>query len=74
MQTQKSPKKPLHNYAKFSALAFQTGIIMFGFAYGGIVLDDYLDMSKPLFTLALSLVGIALALYLLFKDLLKPKQ
>jgi F0F1-type ATP synthase assembly protein I len=74
MPQQNQSKNPLHNYAKYSALAFQTGIIMFGMAYGGIQLDAYLALSTPIFTLIFSLLGVGVALYLLFKSVLNSKK
>jgi hypothetical protein len=64
-------KNPFHSYAKYSTMAFQMGIILFGSAYGGVKLDEYLVNKFPLFTLIFTLSGLALAMYLILKDLTK---
>ncbi|MEG1555786.1 MAG: AtpZ/AtpI family protein [Bacteroidales bacterium] len=71
-------RKPVHylaGYAKYSSMAFQMGIIIAGGTYGGIQLDKWLNL-KPLFTLICSLGAVAIALYLVIKDLTpkKPKN
>ena len=54
--------KNVNNYAKYSGLAFEMlGIIILG-VWGGIKLDALID-TKPLFTVLLSLGGVALAIY-----------
>ncbi len=39
--------------------------------FGGIKLDDYLNMSFPAFTLAGSMLGVGAALYFFIKDVSK---
>ncbi|MBO7497438.1 MAG: AtpZ/AtpI family protein [Salinivirgaceae bacterium] len=57
-------KNNLDNYAKFSGVAFEMlGIIFLG-VWGGIKLDACLNI-KPLFTVVLSLVAVAAAMYLI---------
>ncbi|MEI6489297.1 MAG: AtpZ/AtpI family protein [Bacteroidota bacterium] len=71
-KNQKLPKKPLNNYAKYSAMGFQMGAIIFVGMYGGIKLDEYLGIKKfPVFTLLLSLAAVFGAIYLVIKDFLK---
>jgi F0F1-type ATP synthase assembly protein I len=76
---EKKPKKPekivksLNNYAKYSNLAFQMiAVILIG-VYGGIKLDQWLQMKFPVFTVVLSLAGTAIAIYIGIKDFLKMK-
>ena len=64
----KEPKK-LDSFAKYSTMAFQMVIIIGLGVFGGIKLDDWLHMRFPLFTLVLSLAGVALSIYLMIKDL-----
>jgi len=42
---------------------------IFLFVYGGIKLDEYLTNWEPLFTIALSFLGIFASLYLMYKNL-----
>jgi len=66
------PKKPLNNYAKYSAMGFQMAAIIIIGIYGGIKLDAFLGFKKfPVFTLVLSLVSVFAAIYFSIKDFLK---
>ena len=70
----KEPQKPLNDYAKYSGLAVQMALIIGGGCYGGYKLDDYFKSTKtPIFTIIFSLVSIALAMYIVLKDFIKPK-
>jgi len=61
-------KQRAQNYMRYSAVGFQMmGIILVG-VYGGYSLDKYLEWKFPLFTLVLSLLSIAAAMYFLFKE------
>ena len=70
---QKPKKKPLEDYAKYSAMGLQMGVIIFIGTYGGIKLDEYLKFKFPLFTIVLSLLSVAAAMYFSVKDLIKKK-
>lgn len=70
----KQPQKPLNDYAKYSSLAIQMGVIIGGGCYGGYKLDEYFKNETPVFTIILSLVSIAIAMYLILKDFIKPKN
>ena len=41
---------------------------------GGKKLDEWLGLETPIFTLVLSLVSVAGAIYISIKDFLKPKK
>jgi ATP synthase protein I len=70
----KEPQKPLNDYAKYSGLAVQMALIIGGGCYGGYKLDEYFKNNEtPIFTIILSLVSIALAMYMVLKDFIKPK-
>lgn len=74
-QKEKNQKKPrnkgLHDYARYSGLAFQMiGIILFT-TWGGIKLDKLAGFDKPVFTAILSLLGVFAAIYFAVKDFLK---
>jgi F0F1-type ATP synthase assembly protein I len=67
----KPKKNQLSNYAKYSSMAFQMGIIVFGGSYGGVLLDRYLDWNFPVFTITFSILSVIIAVYFFIKDLLK---
>jgi len=68
-------KKTLRNYAKYSSIAIQMGVIVFGGAYGGLKLDEYINWEFPIFTIFLTILSVAAAVYLAIKDILKkPKK
>jgi F0F1-type ATP synthase assembly protein I len=68
----KQPSKPLNAYAKYSALGVQMAVIIGGGCYGGFKLDEHYKNTTPVFTIILSLVSIALAMYIVLKDFIKP--
>ncbi len=64
----KKTNERAQNYVRYSAVGFQMmGIILVG-VFGGYYLDRYLGWKFPLFTLLLSLLSIAAAMYFLFKE------
>ena len=64
--------KNVNNYAKYSGVAFEMlGIIVLG-VWGGIKLDERFS-CKPLFSIALSLAAVALAMYTLIVKVSKKK-
>lgn len=72
-ENQPNPKKsPLYQYAVYSNLAFEMGAVIALGVFGGIKLDNYLDIS-PLFTIVCSLLAIALSLYLVIRSISKMK-
>jgi hypothetical protein len=69
------PRKPLNPYLKYGNLAIQMGLIIGLFVWGGQKLDArYNAGSTPVWTIVLSLVGIAASLYIVIKDVLKPEK
>ncbi len=71
----KEPQKPLNDYAKYSGLALQMALIIGGGCYGGYKLDEYFkNIKTPIFTISLSLLSIAIAMYVVLKDFIKPKK
>lgn len=56
-------------------MAFQMGVIVFGMAWAGIELDDYVSsINFPLFTIIFVIFGVFAAVYLSIKDLIKPQK
>ncbi|MEE4260669.1 MAG: AtpZ/AtpI family protein [Bacteroidales bacterium] len=65
---------PLKFYAKYSTLAIQMVVIIVGSAFGGRALDKWLEWQFPVFTLALTILGVVAALILGLRDLFNKKQ
>lgn len=68
------PQKQLNAYAKYSGLAVQMAVIIGGGSYGGHKLDQHFNNTTPVYTIILSLVSIALSMYLVLKDFIKPNK
>ncbi|MCD6202303.1 MAG: AtpZ/AtpI family protein [Bacteroidales bacterium] len=52
-------------------MALEMGVIIFLGVFGGLKLDQKLNLSFPFFTLLLSIVSVSLAIYVAIKDFLK---
>ena len=66
----KNRQNNLNDYAKYSGLAFQMGIIIAITVWGGVKLDELVE-TKPVFTIILSLFGVFTAIYVVLKDLIR---
>ena len=66
-------KKNWSNGASYSGMAFQMGIIIAGGTYGGVKLDDWLNLS-PVFVIICALASIALAMYVMIHNLSQKKK
>ncbi len=55
---------PIKFYAKYSTLAIQMMVIIVGSAFGGRALDKWLEWEFPVFTVALTMLGVVVALIL----------
>ncbi len=71
---QHSKKNQLNEYARFSAMGLQMGIIIFLFLWGGQKLDQYLKFQFPVFTVISSFLGIGSALYFVIRNLNNIKK
>ena len=71
MNPSNKPKKFLDNYVHYSGIGFQMLIIILIGVFGGIKLDQWLNLRFPVFTVILSLLSVAFAIYYAVKDLLK---
>ena len=67
---QNQKKNRLKNYARFSSLAIQMGVIIAGGACFGNYLDSQHTNQLPIFTIIFSLFAIGAALYLSLKDMI----
>lgn len=59
----------LRDYAKYSGLAIQMGIIILVGTLIGQKLDAYFEMQRPYLTVLFALLSIFAALYVALKDL-----
>jgi len=67
----KQIQKQYNAYLRYSNLAIQMIVIIGGGTYGGFRLDKYLGWKFPVFTIVLSLLSVAVAIWFAIKDLLK---
>ncbi len=69
----KNDKKDSHLkfYAKYSTLGFQMVVIILAGAFGGKALDTWLNWSFPVFTLVLTLLCVAGAVFYGMRELFK---
>ena len=72
-----SPKKnqpdDRNAYMKYATMGTQMIIIIGLGVFGGYSLDKHFGWKVPVFTLVLSLLSVAVAIYLSIKDFLKKK-
>ncbi|NEW82667.1 MAG: AtpZ/AtpI family protein [Mariniphaga sp.] len=61
----------LKEYAKYSSLVFQMIVIVAAGVLGGIQLDRLMNRTGSIFTISLTLFATFLALYYMFRTLLK---
>lgn len=69
----KKPRLPLNDYARYSSIALQMLVIIVLGVVGGYLLDKWIGWKFPVFTVLLSIVSVAAAIYVVIKDLLKKK-
>lgn len=60
--------KQIRSYSYYSGIAIQMIVIIAGGTYGGLKLDEFLNL-KPLFTILGALLSIAISMYIIIKDL-----
>ena len=67
-------RKPLNNYLRFSGVAIQMGAIIGLGAWGGSSLDSHYHITTKLFTIILTLIGVAASLYLVIKEVINMSK
>lgn len=67
---QNQKKNRLKNYARYSSLTIQMGIIIAGGAYFGNYLDSQNNNQTPIFSIIFSLLAIGVALYISLKGMM----
>jgi hypothetical protein len=63
-----SPNKQPNDFYKYTSMSFKMGAVIAGGALGGYYADAAIGWKFPLFTLVLSLTGVALAIYIVIAD------
>ncbi|MEI6764998.1 MAG: AtpZ/AtpI family protein [Bacteroidota bacterium] len=69
----KNPKQPLNSYARYSSMAVQMIVVILAGVFGGRWIDKSVAWPVPVFTLLLSLLSVAFAIYLVMRDLNRKK-
>jgi Sec-independent protein secretion pathway component TatC len=59
----RKPKKKLDDFIRYSSLAFEMIVIMGVGTWSGILIDDWLELGFPVFTLALMILSVVGAIY-----------
>ncbi|HVN58352.1 MAG TPA: AtpZ/AtpI family protein [Bacteroidales bacterium] len=70
-QEKKPESNGLKNFAHYSGIGIQMGVIIFITVWGGTKLDHLLVLKTPVFTIILSLLGVATAIYTAIKDFIR---
>ena len=75
MNQQKPPRKnnPLKNIAVLSGIGIEMGMIIFLAAKGGIWLDEHYQTEKRIFTAVATILGVAIAIYVVLLQLKRIK-
>ncbi|HOY30747.1 MAG TPA: AtpZ/AtpI family protein [Bacteroidales bacterium] len=70
----KNPKAPLDDYARYSSIALQMLVIIVLGIGGGYLLDRWTGLKFPVFTVVLSFLSVAVAIYVAIKDFIKKSN
>jgi uncharacterized membrane protein YadS len=73
MKNSNSKRKSFDNFIQYSSIGFQMLIIILVGIYGGVKLDQLVDTGFPVFTVLLSIISVAMAIYYAVKDFIKLK-
>jgi F0F1-type ATP synthase assembly protein I len=65
-------EKGLEAYSRYSTIAIQMVVIIVIASLGGVKLDQWID-TKPVFTVILSLLGVAAAIWLIIREAIRNK-
>ncbi len=64
-------QRPSNSILRFSGMAFQMGITIGLFVYGGIKLDAYMQLETPIWTLVGSILGVTIAITVVIRQVLR---
>ena len=69
MTSEKRSKKNLpSSLVKYSGMSTKIALAILAGVYGGKYVDEYFKLETPIFTLLFSLLGLALAMYIIIKE------
>jgi hypothetical protein len=68
---EREKRPPLESYARYSNLAFQMFAVIGIGIFGGVKLDQWLEIGFPVFTVLLSVLSVAASIYIAVKDLIR---
>ena len=72
-ESNKKPGKQLKNVAALSGIAIQMGITIYLFVLGGKWLDTKYNGDDKLFIIIMTLLGVAISLYVVIKQVNRIK-
>jgi F0F1-type ATP synthase assembly protein I len=72
-ENQKGPKKQLRNLAILSGIAFQMGITIYLFVLLGKWLDSEFNNGEKLYLIIMTLLGVAISLMVVLKQVNRIK-
>jgi F0F1-type ATP synthase assembly protein I len=67
-QKQKNNSEGLKSYARYSSIVIEMLVIIGGGTWGGHLLDEKSSREFPLFTLLFSLIAVAIALFIVIRQ------
>ena len=67
-QEREKEKKPLNTYVKFAGIGIQMVITILVTTFIGVWLDGKFESISPFATIAGSLIGVFVALYVVYKE------
>jgi F0F1-type ATP synthase assembly protein I len=70
----KPSPKGYNQYLRFSAVALQMGAVIGLFTWAGVEIDHQTPDEFPLWTTILSLVGVAAAIYLVIREVMRMSK
>ncbi len=73
MDNDKKPEKPLKNVAILSGIAIQMGITIYLFVVLGKWLDNKFNNGEKLYIIVMTLLGVAISLYAVIKQVNRIK-
>jgi hypothetical protein len=66
-------RKQFEGYARYSNIAIQMGVIIGAGVFGGVKIDQWLELKFPVFTLILTVFAFSTAIYIAVKDFIHKK-
>lgn len=63
-----SGKRSPNDFYRYSGMAIKMGVVIFAGVYGGQKLDSTMENNTPWMTILLSLLSVAIAIYIVISD------